>query len=60
MCRNIKKVEKLFILALAANTCLAARAQKHIIKSKNIASLQVVAGKNWLSMPITQLNGGTL
>lgn len=58
MCRNIKKVEKLFILALAANTCLAARAQKHIIKSKNIASLQVVAGKNWLSMPITQLNGG--
>lgn len=58
MCRNIKKVEKLFILALAANSCLAVRAQKHIIKSPNIASLQVVAGNNWLSMPITQLNGG--
>lgn len=58
MCRNIKKVEKLFILALAANSCLAVRAQKHIIKSQNIASLQVVAGNNWLSMPITQLNGG--
>lgn len=40
--------------ALAANNSFA---QYNEIKSENIASLQVVAGNNWLSMPIATLNG---
>ena len=35
-------------LALAAIFSGSAKAQNHIIKSNNIASLQVVAGNNWL------------
>ena len=44
-------------LALAAIFSGSANAQNHIIKSNNIASLQVVAGNNWLSMPVIKLNG---
>ena len=33
-------------------------AQRHEILSDNIASLQVVAGDDWLSPPITMLHGG--
>ena len=40
--------------ALAANNSFA---QYHEIKSETLASLQVVAGNNWLSMPIATLNG---
>lgn len=40
--------------ALAANNSFA---QYNEIKSENIASLQIVAGNNWLSMPIATLNG---
>ena len=40
--------------ALAANNSFA---QYNEIKSENIASLQVVTGNNWLSMPIATLNG---
>lgn len=35
-----------------------AMAQRHEIMSDNIASLQVVAGDDWLSPPITTLHGG--
>lgn len=35
-----------------------AMAQRHEIMSGNIASLQVVAGDDWLSPPITRLHGG--
>lgn len=35
-----------------------AMAQRHEIMSDNIASLQVVAGDDWLSPPITRLHGG--
>ena len=35
-----------------------AMAQRHEILADNIASLQVVAGDDWLSPPITSLNGG--
>ena len=44
-------------MALAAIFSGSANAQNHIIKSNNIASLQVVAGNNWLSMPVIKLNG---
>ena len=46
------------ISALAANIPFAANAQYNEIKSERIASVQVVAGNNWLSMPITKLHGG--
>lgn len=36
----------------------AAKAQKNEIKSDGIASLQVVAGDNWLTIPLTTLHGG--
>ncbi|EFA93150.1 hypothetical protein HMPREF0650_0694 [Hoylesella buccalis ATCC 35310] len=41
-------------LLLAASVCTA---QKNEIYKKSIASLQVVAGDDWLSPPITQLDG---
>ena len=45
------------ILTLSAFVATNSFAQYNDIKSENIASLQVVAGKDWLSMPIATLNG---
>ena len=45
------------IIALSALAANNGFAQYNEIKSENIASLQVVAGNNWLSMPIATLNG---
>lgn len=45
------------IIALSALAATNSFAQYNEIKSENIASLQVVAGNNWLSMPIATLNG---
>ena len=45
------------ILTLSAFVTTNSFAQYNDIKSENIASLQVVAGKDWLSMPIATLNG---
>lgn len=45
------------ITALSALAATNSFAQYNEIKSENIASLQVVAGNNWLSMPIATLNG---
>ena len=36
-----------------------ATAQRDVVLSKNIASLQVVAGNRWLSMPIINIKDGT-
>lgn len=36
------------------------QAQRHEIYSQRIASLQVVAGDNWQSLPITQLDGSPI
>ena len=44
----------IFLLALCTST---ADAQRHEILNPRIATLQVVAGTNWQSMPITQLGG---
>ena len=44
----------LIVSTLWASKC---KAQYNEILSDNIASLQVVAGDNWLSMPIISLNG---
>lgn len=52
-----KKNITLAIIAFAVNFQLAANAQKNIVESDDIASLQVVAGDNWLSMPVIELNG---
>lgn len=52
---NINKAT--ILTAMVANFCFAAIAQNNEITSPTIASLQVVAGKDWLSMPIIQLHG---
>lgn len=52
-------IDKTIILtAIAASTQFAAIAQNNEIKSSSIASLQITAGSDWLSMPITKLHGG--
>ena len=53
---NINKT--IILTAIAATTQFAAIAQNNEIKSSSIASLQVTAGSDWLSMPITKLHGG--
>lgn len=54
MRRNNKKI----IVLCWCLTCLAsAQAQRHEIYNPNIASLQVMAGSDWRSLPIAQLGG---
>lgn len=47
----------LFSLLFAS---LTSQAQRHEIISQRIASLQVVAGSNWLGLPITTLQGDAI
>ena len=48
------------LLAVAASCIgMAASAQRDVVLSKNIASLQVTAGNNWLSMPIINISDDT-
>lgn len=49
------------LLLAVATSCIgmAASAQRDVILSKNIASLQVTAGNNWLSMPIINISDDT-
>lgn len=49
-----KGIALLLMLGLGS---LAVSAQHHTIYSPLISSLQVVGGKDWLSMPIVELNG---
>ena len=46
------------VAALAAIMPLSALAQRNEVKAPRIASVQVVAGDDWLSPPIATLNGG--
>lgn len=46
-----------YMLLLLFITLLPARAQRNEILSSRIASLQVVAGDNWMSPPVIMLNG---
>lgn len=48
-----------FALGLSALS-LGAKAQRHVIHSNRIASLQVVSGTEWMDMPITELNGSPI
>lgn len=47
----------LVLSSIANQICFA---QRNEIKSDRIASLQVVAGNDWLSMPISMLNGNPI
>ena len=49
---------RFFFFMLCLWFSLAGVAQRNRILSSDIASLQVVAGKNWLSMPIIGLGDG--
>ena len=47
------------IICMALTACFSGtvNAQNNVIKSDNIASLQIIAGNKWLSLPIIKLNG---
>lgn len=47
----------LFFSAALCFCSIATYAQRNEILSPNIATLQVVAGEDWLSMPVIELNG---
>ena len=51
----MKKV--LYVMMLAFCISLAAKAQRNEIYNDRIATLQVVAGDNWLMPPVIKLNG---
>lgn len=53
----MKTIQLAQLLALSIFTATNSFAQYNEIKSENIASLQVVAGSDWLSMPIATLYG---
>lgn len=46
------------LVAFALAMATPATAQRHEILSERIASLQVTAGDDWLSLPVTTLQGG--
>lgn len=54
---KIKEYEKVLFMLLLAVHIASAKAQTNEIYDKNIASLQVVAGQQWLSLPVVKLGG---
>ena len=50
---------RLLMAGLVVCFSTTATAQRDVVLSKNIASLQVVAGNRWLSMPIINIKDGT-
>lgn len=54
----LNRLTKLLLAGAASCIGMAASAQRDVVLSSNIASLQVTAGNNWLSMPIINLNDG--
>lgn len=50
-------MKKLFLIIILMWCCVPLCAQRHIVYSDDIASLQVVAGIRWQEMPIIKLNG---
>ncbi len=56
-----KNMKKSIVLLLAAvSYFLPSLSQRHEILDDDIATLQVVAGQDWLSMPVIQLNGSSV
>ena len=49
---------KLLLAVAASYIGMVASAQRDVVLSSNITSLQVTAGNNWLSMPIINMNDG--
>lgn len=54
----LHRLTKLLLAGAASCIGMEASAQRDVVLSKNIASLQVTAGNNWLSMPIINMNDG--
>ncbi len=50
-------MKRLLSISLFVALAFPAHAQRSVIHSPRIATLQVVAGDDWLSMPVTTLNG---
>ena len=50
---------KLLLAGAASCICMAASAQWDVVLCNNIASLQMTAGNNWLSMPIINISDDT-
>lgn len=48
---------RILLLSACVLLCLPTLAQRHETYNQRIATLQVVAGTDWLNMPITQLGG---
>lgn len=53
-------MKKIYLIIWGLLCLSSAIAQRHEIYNSNIASLQVMAGSDWLSMPITQLGGNAI
>lgn len=51
-------MRRIFLTILVIFCNLAMMAQRHEIKSDHIATLQVVADNDWLTMPVIRLNSG--
>lgn len=52
---NMKR--RILLISAWALLSLPSQAQQHETYNQRIATLQVVAGTDWLNMPVTQLNG---
>lgn len=52
-------MKKALTLILCASFAVTTMAQRHEIYDENIATLQVVAGTDWLSPPVVQLGSGS-
>lgn len=50
-------MKKILLIITALCLCVSLQAQRHIIYSQDIASLQVVAGVRWQELPIIRLGG---
>ena len=48
-------MRKILLIIITLCLCVSMQAQRHIIYSPDIASLQVVAGIRWMNMPIIRL-----
>lgn len=51
-------MRRIFLTILTIFCTLAMTAQRHMIVSDHIATLQVVADNDWLTMPVIRLNSG--
>ena len=52
-------MKKTILLTLLTSLITCANAQRHEIYDPNIKSLQVVAGQNWMSLPVIKLRGNS-